>query len=131
MRPSANKVGKITAWTFQGNADALETTTLGDFARTYVYGIQSYSGTCTLLYYEGDQGVIEGGGLMTDVMRTTQTPTEHTHELELRYLNGASTHAIKFGCLLPNVSISATAGGIVTADINYTVCGSLITCTIG
>ena len=125
-----NKVGKITGWTFQGVADALETTTLGDFARTYVYGVQSFSGTCTLLYYEADQSKIDGGGLMTDVLRTSQTPTEPTHELELRYENGAATHAVKFGCLLPSVSISATAGGIVTAEIGYTVNGSLTTCTL-
>ena len=125
-----NKCGKITGWSFQGTADALETTTLGDFARTYVYGVQSYTGTCTLLYYEGDQAKIDGSGLLTDVMRTTQTPTEPTHELELRYENGAATHAVKFGCLLPSISISATAGGIVTAEISFTVSGSLTTCTL-
>lgn len=126
-----NRVAKITSWTFSGQVDELETTTLGDFARTYVYGVQSYSGSCTLLYYEDDQGAIEGSGLMTDVMRTTQTPTEPTHEMELRYQNGAATHAVRFGCLLPTVSISAAVGGVVTAEVSFTVSGSLTSCTIG
>ena len=126
-----NKVGRITGWTFQGTADALETTTLGDFARCYVYGVQSYTGTCTLLYYENDQAKIDGSGLMTDVLRTTQTPTEPTHEMELRYQNGAATHAVRFGCLLPTVSISAAVGGVVTAEVSFTVSGSLTSCTIG
>ena len=125
-----NRVAKITAWQFQGKADELDTTTLGDFARKYVYGVQSYGGSCTLLYYEGDQGAIEGGGLLTDVMRTTQTPTEPTHEMELRYMNGAAVHAVRFDCLLPTVSIAASVGGVVTADVSFTVNGSLTTCTI-
>ena len=125
-----NKVGKITGWAFQGVADPLETTTLGDYARTYVYGVQGYTGTCTLLYYEANQGKIDGGGLLTDVMRTTQTPTEPTHEIELRYNGGAKMHAIKFGCLLPSIAISATAGGIVTAEISFTVNGNLISSTL-
>ena len=131
LSADGNRVAKITSWTFSGQVDELETTTLGDFARTYVYGVQSYSGSCTLLYYEDDQGAIEGSGLMTDVMRTTQTPTEPTHEMELRYQNGAATHAVRFGCLLPTVSISAAVGGVVTAEVSFTVSGSLTSCTIG
>jgi len=120
-----NRVGKITNWTFQGNADALETTTLGDYARCYVYGIQSYSGSCTLLYYEESAGSIVGAPLMSDVMRTTQTPTEGTHEIELRYLNGAANHSVRFDCLLPTVAIAATVGGVVTAEISFQVTGPL------
>lgn len=125
-----NRVGKITEWSFSGSAETLETTTLGDFAKTYVYGIQSFSGSCTLLYYEADAGKIDGSALLADVMRTTQTPTDSTHELELRYQNGAVTHAVRFDCLLPSVSVSASAGEIVTADISFTVTGPLKASTI-
>ena len=125
-----NRVGKITTWAFQGAAEALETTTLGDFARTFVYGVQSYGGSCTLLYYEGDAGVITGSGLMSDVMRTTQTPTEATHEIELLYLNGATSHSVRFDCLLPAVAISATVGGVITAEVTFQATGNLKTSTI-
>lgn len=125
-----NRVAKITNWSFQGNAEALETTTLGDFARTFVYGIQNYSGACTLLYYEEDSGSIAGSALMSDVMRTTQTPTDSTHEIELRYLNGAASHSVRFDCLLPTVAISATVGGVVTAEVSFQATGNLKTSTI-
>jgi len=126
-----NKVGKITQWSFSGSVDTLECTTLGDYARRYVYGVQSYSGSCSLLYYEADQGKIVGSELLTDVMRTTQTPTEPTHELELTYMNGAVKHAVRFDCLLPSVEIVASAGEIVTAEISFTVSGPLKAATIG
>ena len=88
------------------------------------------AGTCTIYYYEKDGGGIDGSALMSDVMRTTQTPTEPTHELQLRYDNGATTHEVKFKCLLNQVAIAATAGDIVTAQITFSVTGPLQTATI-
>ena len=125
-----DRIAKITQWQFQGKVDELETTTLGDFARTYVYGIQSYAGSCSLLYYEKDGATIEGGNLLSDVLRTTQTPTEPTHTMELRYLNGAANHSVQFKCILPTVAITASVGGIVTAEVSFTVCGSLTACSL-
>ena len=125
-----NKVGRVSSWTFNASAAPLATTTLGDFAATAIYGIQSFSGSCSVYYYEKDGGSIEGSALMGDVMRTTQTPTEPTHELILRYQNGASTHEVKFKCLLNDVSIGAAAGEIVMAEISFQVTGPLQTATI-
>ena len=125
-----NKLAKVTNWSFNAQVDTLETTTLGDFARCYVYRVQSFTGQCTLLYYEGNQGKIDGGDLLADTIRTTQTPTESTHQLILQYNNGAQVHSVSFDCLLPQVSISATAGEIVTADVSCTVNGPLTTSTI-
>ena len=125
-----NKVATVSSWTFSANAAALDTTTLGDFATTSIYGIQSFTGSCTLYYYEKDAGAIDGSALLSDVMRTTQTPTNPTHELVLRYDNGAKTHEVKFKCLLNQVQIAATAGDIVTASVNFQVTGPLQTATI-
>lgn len=125
-----NKVAKVSSWTFAATAAALNTTTLGDFAATSIYGVQSFTGSCSIYYYEGNGGQIDGSALMSDVFRTTQTPTEPTHTLELRYQNGATTHEVSFKCLLNQVAISATAGEIVTAEISFTVTGPLLTATI-
>ena len=125
-----NKVATVSTWSFEATAETLDVTTLGDFAKRSIYGLQSYTGSCTLFYYEKDGGSIEGAALMSDVMRTTQTPTEPTHELVLRYGNGAKTHEVKFKCLLNSVTIAATAGEIVTAEIAFQVPGPLQTATI-
>ena len=125
-----NKVAKVQNWSFTASSEALDCTTLGDFAREYVYGIQNFSGAATILYYEQDSGAIDGAGLFSDVMRTTQTPTDSTHSLELRYENGSKSRAVGFDCLLNQVSISAQAGSIVTAEVTFTVTGPLKTATI-
>jgi hypothetical protein len=125
-----NKVGKIVDWSLSAAADVLETTTLGDFHRTYIYGVQQHSGSCTLLYYEEDSGAITGSGLISDVLRTTQTPTAPTHTLELRYENGARTHAVKFKALLNQVELAAAVGSVMTANIAFTVTGALETASL-
>lgn len=124
------KVGKVTAWSFDANADALECTTLGDFAREYVYGLQSYSGSISLLYYEKDGGTIDGSALMKDTVRTSAVATEPAHTLELRYSNGAKTHKVTFKCLLPSVNISSSVGEIATAEVAFTVSGPLTSSTL-
>ena len=71
------KVAKIQSWTFAGSAATLDCTTLGDFATRYVYGIQSFSGSCTLLYYEDDAGAVSGNALLTDcLLYTSPSPRD-------------------------------------------------------
>lgn len=123
------KVGRVNAWSFEATVESLDTTSLGDFAKTAIYGLQSFAGSATIFYYEKDGGQIEGSAMMTDVLRTTATPSEPTHELVLQFENGAATHSVKFKCLLTQVSLTATAGEIVTAEISYQVTGPLQTAT--
>ncbi len=125
------KVAKVRDWSLSASADTLETTTLGDFAKTYVYGVQSFSGSCTALYYEDDAGKITAGGLLGDVLRTTATPTQPTHTLELRLDGGASARRVSFSVLLNQVEISASAGGIIEASISFVVTGALTAVALG
>ena len=124
-----NRVGKIRSWTFNATAETLNCTTLGDFASRYVYGVQAFTGSCTLLYYEKEAGQIDGSALLTDVLRTTQTPTEPTHTMSLRYDNGARTHEVSFTCCLNSVTMSAASGQLIEAAVNFTVVGPLATAT--
>jgi len=125
------KVARVSDWSFSAQADTLETTSLGDFARDYVYGVQSFSGSATIFYYENDSNQIEGKTLLSDVIRTTQTPTEPTHVLELQFRNGSINRSVKFKCALNGVEISAATGEIITAQISFNVCGPLVAATLG
>ena len=42
---------KITQWTLNTSAQLLDTTTLGDYDKTSVYGIRTHTGSLRLLYY--------------------------------------------------------------------------------
>jgi hypothetical protein len=120
-----NKVARVSDWSISASAESLETTSLGDFARTYIYGRQGFSGSCTLYYYEDDAGKINGAALLSDTLRTTQTPTEPTHTMELRFDGGASTRRLSFKVLLQDVQISASVGGVIQAQVSFTVTGAL------
>ena len=124
------KIARVSNWSFSAEADTLETTSLGDYARDYVYGVQSFSGSATIFYYENDSNQIEGKTLLSDLIRTTQTPTEPTHELELQFRNGSVNRSVKFKCALNSVQIAASTGEIITAGIDFTVCGPLIAATL-
>jgi hypothetical protein len=126
------RVARVSSWSFTATADTLETTSLGDFARNYIYSIQSFSGTATIFYYENAANQIDGSGLLTDVVRTTATPVEPTHVLELRFTGGnVANRSVKFRCALNEVEITATTGEITQANISFTVCGALTTATLG
>ena len=118
-------VGKVKNWTLNGNVDTLETTSLADFAKNYSAGLQSYSGSATLFYYENDSGVIEGAAMYNDVLRTTRTPEDTKTALTLRFANGNKTRQVTFDCILNQVDITASAGEVVEANITFTVCGPL------
>ena len=124
------KAGTVQTWSLSAQVAVLPTTTLGDFAETAVFGNQSFTGSCTVYYYEKSDRTVDGRNLFTRALRTTDTGIESTNELRLRYINGAVGHELKFRCLLNQVDIAATAGEIVTAQISFTVTGPLTTATI-
>ena len=119
------RIGKVKNWSFTGSFETLETTNLGASARTYSAGVQSYSGSATLFYYENSAKRIEGHDLFDHVIRTSRTPEDGTTELRLRFANGSKTREIRFKCFLNQVEVAATAGEIVEANITFTVDGPL------
>ena len=54
------QVAKIATWSFNAQTSSLETTTLGKYAREYVHGIQSFSGSAIVYYYTDNNGVLDG-----------------------------------------------------------------------
>ena len=120
-----NKVARISDWSLSAATETYEVTNLGEFARSYIYGRQGFTGNCTLYYYEDDAGKINGSNLLTDTLRTTQTPTNATHTIELRFDGGATARRVSFKALLQDVQIAATVGGVVQAQVSFTATGAL------
>lgn len=50
MLHGANVLGKVSQFTLSSSRDALESTCLGDFDRTYVEGLRGTTGSATLYY---------------------------------------------------------------------------------
>jgi hypothetical protein len=121
------KVGKVRNWTFDGDAEALETTTLGDYAPTYRYGRQSYAGSCTLYYYRNEADSIEGKTLFGTVLRTGKIDPDQKHRFKLV----AGDRSLEFDALVTSVGLGAEQGDVMSADVSFVVSGPLIEASMG
>lgn len=122
------QVAKIRNWSLNGEVESLETTTTGDSARTFIYGIQNYTGNCTALYYENSSGALEMSSMLANIIRTDATPAGNTSTLRLQ-LSGS--RQIEATVLFTAASFGVTTGEIVSVDLEFQVTGHLTTATLG
>jgi hypothetical protein len=127
---SGNTLVKVTNWTLQADLETLETTTLGDQQRSYVPGIQGFSGTAKLLYYVDTDNTNDASTLLRKVVRTSGVSTTDAVTLTLRLTDGASTNDVTCTAYITSASIGAAVGEVVTADISFQVTGALLTATL-
>jgi hypothetical protein len=125
------KLGRVSNWSFTGNVDALESTTLGDTARAYVSGVESYSGSCTVFLYEDDAGALQASALTGDVLRTTAKPHGLKHRLKLAVAGQTKERAIECDVVITAVQMQAAAGDVLTAAVDFVVTGNLIGAGLG
>ena len=122
------QVAKIRSWSITGAAETLETTTTGDYARTFVFGRQTWTGSCTALYYENSAGALAMQPLLANTIRTTSLPATTTQTLKLQL---TSSRAIEAEVLINSAAITATAGEIIEVSIDFVVTGLLTEATMG
>lgn len=115
---------KVSSWSLQGELETLETTTLGDDQKTYVPGLQSFSGSASLLYYSDDANRNDASTLLRKIVKTSGVSASDTAELTLRLSDGNTNKDVKFTVYITSVSIGATVGEISKADINFQVTGA-------
>jgi hypothetical protein len=113
------QTAKISGWSLNAQVSTLETTTLGDYAREYVAGIQSYSGTATLYYYVDVNNNLDGKDLLEEVIRTTAPDRTPQHSLTLR-LQELPVRQVKLKVVITSANITTSVGELVTAEISFT-----------
>jgi hypothetical protein len=120
------KVGRVKGWTFSGSVAQFETTNLGSTAKTYVSGIQDYSGSCTVHLHEENAGALPSSRLTDGVLATTATPHDKKHRIRLAAGGRLSKREIEADVLITSVQLQASAGDVLTAAIDFTVTGGLL-----
>lgn len=121
---------KVTSWTLQADLETLETTTLGDAQRSYVPGIQGFSGTAKLMYYVDTDGTNDASTLLRKVIRTTGVSTSDAVTLTLRLADNSTNNDVTLTAYITSASIGASVGEIVSADISFQATGALTTATV-
>lgn len=121
---------KVTNWTLQADLETLETTTLGDSQRSYVPGVQSFSGSASLLYYIDADNTNDASTLLRKIVKTTGVTTSDTVSLTLRLASDLGNKDVTLTAYITSVSIGASVGEIVSAQINFQGTGALTTATL-
>ena len=127
MLLGSNNLGKVTNWTLQADLETLETTSLGESQRTYTPGVQTFSGSATLLYYN-DGTKNDASTLLREVIKTGSVTT--TVQLTLQLTDGTTNSEAIFNAYITSASIGASVGEVSSAQISFQATGALTTATL-
>lgn len=123
---------KVTNWSIQADVEMLESTTLGDNQRSFVPGVQSFSGSASLIYYKAEDGSIDASTLLRKVIKTgtAGVTADDLVTLTLRLTDGADYNDIGITAYINNVNFAASVGEIITAEISFQGTGALTTASM-
>lgn len=113
-----NQVAKIATWSLTATTSTLETTTLGKYAREYVAGIQSYSGSAAIYYYTDNNGVLDGKDILNEVIRTGPPDSNPVHSITLK-LQDTPARKVTFKVVITSAALTAAPGELVAAQIAF------------
>lgn len=121
---------KVMNWSLTGNLEMLETTSLGDNQRTYAPGVQDFSGSATLLYYNDGAGRNDAATALRTVLRIDGVNDGDTVDMRLRLIEGNSNHDVQLNVYITSVSFGANVGEVSSAQINFQGTGALTAVTL-
>ena len=119
VKVGSNTVAEVKSWTLSEETETIEDTAMGDTARTYQLGLQTWSGSLECFWDETDSS---GQGALTNSATAT---------LNL-YPEGASSSDTYYTGSIIVTSIERTAAldGMVEATIGFTGTAGLASATV-
>lgn len=119
VKVGANAIAEIRSYSIEETGDTIETSTMGDTARTYVPSLTSWSGSVDVYWDETDT---TGQGALT-------TGTEVTLNV---YPEGDTTGDAYYtgSAIVTGVSRTASFDGLVEASISLQGTGALTSTTV-
>ena len=121
---------KVTNWSLTGNLEMLETTSLGDNQRSYCPGVQDFSGSATLLYYNDGTGRNDAATALKKILKIAGVTDSDTVDLRLRLVEGNTNHDVRLTAYITSVSFGASVGEVSSAQISFQGTGALTEVTI-
>ena len=123
---------KVTSWSIQAEVELLETTSLGDSQRSFTPGVQSFSGSASLIYYKAENGSIDASSLLRKLVKTGTDGviSADAVTLTLRLADGSDLNDITLTAYITSAAIGAAVGEIVVAQISFQATGALTTASV-
>ena len=111
------QVAKVRDWQITLQTDALETSTLSEWERSYTTGMRSATGSATVLYY--DDAPVK---LIQQVMQDGGVLMSPTCVLRLQW----DTKFFEFNAVITNAAMSSTVGEVMSVAIQFQKTGPFI-----
>jgi len=121
---------KVTNWTLTGNLETLETTSLGDYQRSYTSGVQEFNGSATLLYYTDDADRNDAATVLKKILRTGSVSDTDTVDMRLRLVEGSVNRDVRLSAFITSVNLNASVGEVSSAQISFQATGALTSVTL-
>lgn len=121
---------KVTNWSLTGNLEVLETTTLGDSQRSYTPGVQEFSGSATLLYYNDDANRNDAATALKKILKISGVSSTDTVDMRLRLVEGNTNHDIRLTAYITSATYGASVGEVSSAQISFQGTGALTEASI-
>lgn len=116
---------KVTNWSLTGSLEVLETTTLTDQQRSYVPGVQEFSGSATLLYYNDQDNRNDAATALKKILKIGGVESTDTVDMRLRLVEGNTNHDVRLTAYITSVSYGASVGEVSSAQISFQATGAL------
>lgn len=123
-------VARARSIQIQGSIGTLETTTLADEESTYIQSRRSYTGSCTIYYYEDINGKLDTYLPLQNIFGTATPSKTQTFAFKVNLDGQYKNRALEFNAYITSVSMGLSAGEVLSADVAFTVTGPLTTATI-
>lgn len=115
FRYKGARIGKCRSISIDVSRDALETTSLGDYDRTYTNGLRGATGSATVLYDETDSAVVE---LANAIFRNDEGPQSFG-----MFLNTTTGKALRFQAIITQSSTPVSIGEAIACSFSFQVSG--------
>jgi len=99
------------------NRDALESTTLGSYDRTFVEGIRGATGSTTILYDNDDTSAVQ-------LLNSILSNISQQHQISL-VLNTLMNKELQVNAIITQASVPVSVGEVTACSVNFTVTGPI------
>lgn len=117
LRYQGLRVGKCRNFSLEISRDALETTAMGVYDRTYVEGLRGATGSATVIYDRDD-------GATRAVLNSIFRNDDGAQSVGF-VLNTASGIELSVSALVTSVSTPVSVGEVIACSLNFQVSGPI------
>lgn len=117
VKVGAATIAEIRSWSYEESADTLETTSMGDSARTFTSSLKTWSGSVECIWDETDttgQGALTIGATVTVVFHPEGDTTGDTIYTGSAIVTGVSSTGSFDDLVMASISLQGT-GSLVSS----------------